>query len=133
NTSMTLSFPSLTRVSPMLRPQGEYLQVYAPQINENVYTNNMLGPLWGYRRAIETYQLTDEPRRLKPIDIYYHFYSAASPASLKALQQVYDYVETQETLPIYVSDWSGVASAWYHLGIAHQLEGGWQIRGAEQI
>ncbi|MGM0521586.1 MAG: polysaccharide deacetylase family protein, partial [Pseudomonadota bacterium] len=133
NTSVTHSNPTMTRVSPMLRPQGRYLQVYAPQINENVYTNNMLGPLWGYRRAIETYQITDHPRRLKPIDIYYHFYSAASPGALRALHQVYEYVATQETLPLYASDWSDVATQWYSTGIARRLDGGWQIRGAHHM
>jgi uncharacterized protein (TIGR01370 family) len=133
NTSVTHSNPTMTRVSPMLRPQGRYLQVYAPQINENVYTNNMLGPLWGYRRAIETYQITDFPRRLKPIDIYYHFYSAASPGALRALHQVYEYVETQETLPLFASHWSDVATQWYSTGIARRLDGGWQVRGADHM
>jgi len=133
NTSVTHSNPTMTNVSPMLRPQGQYLQVYAPQINENVYTNNMLGPLWGYRRAIETYQLTDQPRRLKPIDVYYHFYSAASPGALRALHQVYEYVLTQETLPLYASAWSDVATQWYHTGIAKRLDGGWQIKGADHM
>ncbi|WP_240538676.1 bifunctional glycoside hydrolase 114/ polysaccharide deacetylase family protein [Halomonas sp. SH5A2] len=133
NTSVTQSNPTMTKVSPMLRPLGRYLQVYAPQINENVYTNNMLGPLWGYRRAIETYQLTDLPRRLKPIDIYYHFYSAASPGALRALHQVYEYVLTQETLPLYTSAWSDVATQWYHTGIARRLDGGWQIKGANHM
>tara|TARA_R110001606_G_scaffold228969_1_gene377000 strand:+ start:1301 stop:4111 length:2811 start_codon:yes stop_codon:yes gene_type:complete len=133
NTSVTHSNPTMTRVSPMLRPLGRYLQVYAPQINENVYTNYMLGPLWGYRRAIETYQITDQPRRLKPIDIYYHFYSAASPGALRALHQVYEYVLTQETLPIYVSDWSDVATQWYHTGIARHLDGGWMVKGADHM
>lgn len=133
NTSVTHSNPTMTRVSPMLRPQGRYLQVYAPQINENVYTNYMLGPLWGYRRAIETYQITDQPRRLKPIDIYYHFYSAASPGALRALHQVYEYVLTQETLPLYASDWSDVATQWYHTGIARHLDGGWMVKGADHM
>lgn len=133
NTSVTHSNPTMTRVSPMLRPQGRYLQVYAPQINENVYTNYLLGPLWGYRRAIETYQITDQPRRLKPIDIYYHFYSAASPGALRALHQVYEYVLTQETLPLYASDWSDVATQWYHTGIARHLDGGWIVKGANHM
>lgn len=133
NTSVTHSNPTMTRVYPMLRPVGRYLQVYAPQINENVYTNNMLGPLWGYRRAIETYQITDQPRRLKPIDIYYHFYSAASPGALRALHQVYEYVLTQETLPVYTSTWSDVATQWYHTGVARHLDGGWVIQGTQHM
>lgn len=132
DTSIINDNPTLLEVSPMLRPQGNYLQVYAPQNNENAYTNNMTTPLWGYRRVIETYQLTDLPRRLKPIDINYHFYSAAHPASLKALDEVYRYVNTQQTLPLFSSNYSKIAQNWYEVGIARRLDGGWQIRGATQ-
>ncbi|MFD2190635.1 bifunctional glycoside hydrolase 114/ polysaccharide deacetylase family protein [Pistricoccus aurantiacus] len=129
NTSITRDNPSLTQVSPMLRPVGDYLQVNAPIINENVYTNEMTSPLWGYRRVIETFQLTDMPRRLKPISIYYHFYSAGTPAALRALKQVYDYVLEQETLPVYVSTWSKLATSWYDVGVARHLDGSWRISG----
>lgn len=132
NTHITRDNPSLTQVSPMLRPAGPYLQVLAPQINENVYTDHMVAPKWGYRRVLETYSLTDRPRRLKPISIYYHFYSAAYPASLNALKEVYEGVMTQETLPVHVSTWSNIAKQWYELGIARHLDGGWQITGATQ-
>lgn len=133
NTSVTRDNPSLTAVSPMLRPVGDYLQVYAPQTNENVYTNLMTGPLWGYRRVIETYELTDRPRRLKPINIYYHFYSGASEAALAALREVYEYALAQETLPVHASTYSRLAQAWYRMGLARRLDGGWQITGAEDI
>jgi hypothetical protein len=116
----------------MLRPAGPYLQVLAPQINENVYTDHMLAPKWGYRRVLETYALTDRPRRLKPISIYYHFYSAAYPASLNALKEVYEGVLAQETLPVHVSTWSNIAKQWYELGIARHLDGGWQITAATE-
>lgn len=129
NTDITRDNPSLTQMSPMLRPVGDELQVLAAQINENVYTNEMQGPLWGYRRVIETFQLTDEPRRFKSLSIYYHFYSAATPAALRALKQVYDYVLTLDTLPLHTSDWSRVARDWYSVGVARRLEGGWQVTG----
>lgn len=133
NTSVTQDNPSLTDVTAMLRPVGDRLQVYSPQINENVYTNDMTGPLWGFRRVIETYKITDKPRRLKPIDIYYHFYSAASPASLNALKEVYAYAGRQETLPVYASTYSRIARNWYDVGVARTLDGGWQITGATQM
>ena len=124
--------PTLTDVSAMLRPVGDQLQVYAPVINENVYTNDMTGPYWGYRRVIETYELTDMPRRLKPIDIYYHFYSAGRPASLNALKDVYNYARSQNTVPVYASTYSRIASNWNDVGVARRLDGGWQITGATQ-
>lgn len=129
NTDITRDNPSLTQISPMLRPVGDELQVLAAQINENVYTNEMQGPLWGYRRVIETFQLTDEPRRFKSLSLYYHFYSAATPAALRALKQVYDYALTLDTLPLHTADWSRVARDWYSVGVARRLAGGWQITG----
>lgn len=133
NTHVTRDNPTLTDVSAMLRPAGSHLQVYAPVINENVYTNDMTGPFWGFKRVIETYKLTDTPRRLKPIDIYFHFYSAGQPASLNALTDVFDYVQTQQTLPIYTSTYTGIARNWYDVGIARNLNGGWRITGATQM
>ena len=61
----TRDYPSLTRGSAMGIPKapGVY-QVFAPVENENVYTNDWLGPFDGYRHAIETYQLNESPRRL---------------------------------------------------------------------
>jgi uncharacterized protein (TIGR01370 family) len=133
NTHVMSDNPTMLDVSPMLRPLGKHVQVYSPQINENVYTNDMTGPYWGFRRVIETFKLTDEPRRLKPIDIYYHFYSAGRPASLNALKDVYAYARRQQTLPIYASDYSRVAQNWYDAGVARRLDGSWQITGATDM
>lgn len=134
NTSETTDNPSITDVTPMLRPFSDNtIQVYAPIINEDVYTDNFKAPLWGFRRVIETFKLTNEPRRLKPIDIYYHFYSATVPASLKAVVDVYHYAQAQQTLPLYASQYSAVARNWYNMGIARTLSGHWQITGATDM
>lgn len=133
NTHATDDDSSLTNVAPLLRPLGDYLQVYSPQTNENIYTNFMTEPRWGFRRVIETYKITDSPRRLKPIDIYFHFYSAGQPASLNALKDVFRYVQAQQTLPIFASTYSAIAKNWYNAGVARDLDGSWQITGATQM
>ena len=56
--------PYLFNISPMSRPVGSELQIYAPIMNENVYTNLWRGPFYGFRRVIETFKMTDRPRRL---------------------------------------------------------------------
>ena len=53
-------------------------------MNENVYTNDWTGPFYGFRDVIDTFRMTGEPRRLKPINLYYHTYSASKVAALKA-------------------------------------------------
>ncbi|MBX3192148.1 MAG: endo alpha-1,4 polygalactosaminidase [Labilithrix sp.] len=121
----TRDLPSLTRGSAMGIPKSDGVyQVFAPVENENVYTNDWLGPFDGYRHAIETFQLDDAPRRLRTITIYYHFYSAAKTASLRALEKVYAWATTQETTPLYLSEYAAKVLAFQRATLARRLDGG---------
>jgi len=72
------------------------LQVYAPVQNEFTYTNGFTGPLYGgFRLVIDTFQRTEEPRRVKPVNIYYHFYSAQTGESTRALRDVHEWCLAQ--------------------------------------
>lgn len=103
DTVITNSMPTLTVVAPLgVKREGHY-QIYAPNQNENVYTNDWTGPFYGFKRVIESYQLTDKPRRLKPVDIYYHTYAASKPSSLKALDEVYTWALKQPNHPVFPS------------------------------
>ena len=105
DTTISDTFPYLCRVSPMGIDKAGYFQVYAPFQNENVYTNE-----WtvkdGYLRVISGFKLTDSPRRLKPISIYYHFYSGEDPSAFNALKAVYRWALSQEVVPLYLSQYA---------------------------
>lgn len=105
DTLITESNRSITNVAPLGIARGNYFQVFAPNQNENVYTNLWTGPFYGYRRVLETFRLTDFPRRLKPVDIYYHFYSATKEASLNALRQVHDWALGQRLFAVFTSEY----------------------------
>ena len=83
---------------------GEHFQAYAPIMNENVFTNLWTGPFYGFERVIETFRFTGSPRRIKPIDIYYHTYSATKRASLNALHKVYSWALAQPIRPVFPSE-----------------------------
>ncbi len=122
-TTIRKSHPFISRISPMSRPVGRELQLYAPVMNENVYTNLWRGPYYGFRHVIETFELTDRPRRLKPIDIYYHFYSGEKTASLRALKEVYDWTLEQEILPLFMSEYAKRVLAYQQATVAQDLKG----------
>ena len=105
NTLITESNSSLTYVSPLGVSKNGWFQTYAPIQNENVYTNNWTGPFYGFQRVIETFRMTDKPRRLKPVNIYYHFYSASKVSSINALRKVYDWAEGQRLFSIFASEY----------------------------
>ena len=127
DTKLTPRFPSLTGLSPAIRPTSAGLQVYAPVMNEDVYTNNWTGPYYGYRKVIDTFKLTGAPRRLKPLSIYYHFYSGAKPAALDALRDVYDWCLKQQPIPLWLSEYAAMARGFYRASIARTLDGQWLV------
>ena len=117
DTTITRESPFLKNVSPSGVNFGPYFQVYAPMQNENVYTNLWSNPFWGYIKVIQTFELTDKPYRLKPISIYYHFYSGQKLASLNALKKVYRYALSQEVIPMYLSEYARKVLEFRHTAI----------------
>lgn len=131
-TIISNSRPSLTSVAPMGILKEGWLQVFAPNQNENLYTSNWAGPFYGYRRVMETFRLTDTPRRLKPVNIYYHIYAVSKPASLKALQEAYDWALTQQLFPVRTSTYAARVRDFFRTTIA-RTEKGWLIRNTGDL
>ncbi len=129
DTVITRAEPFLSRIYPMGIDYSPFFQVYAPVQNENLYTNLWTEPKWGYVRVIQTFELTEKPRRIKPISIYYHFYSAQELASLNALKKVYRYVLSQETTPIYLSEFAARVLDFRDTAFI-RVEGGFRIKNS---
>ncbi|WP_293998355.1 bifunctional glycoside hydrolase 114/ polysaccharide deacetylase family protein [Sphaerotilus sp.] len=128
-TVVTKAQPSLTHVGPLGIRKGRFFQVYAPNQNENVYTNHFTGPLYGFERVIETFELTERPYRLKPVNIYFHTYAASRRASLEALHRAYRWAMAQPLHPVYPSDYVRKAMNYEDIVIARG-DGGFLVRGA---
>jgi polysaccharide biosynthesis protein PelA len=96
---------SYSSVVPLYRRVGSRYQVYTGQANENILTNLWTGPYYGFRNIITTMERTGYPRRMAPIDIYYHFYSGEYPASLRAVQEVYEWALRQDIVRVFTSQY----------------------------
>lgn len=129
DTTITYANNSLTNIAALGLYKGKYFQIYAPNQNENIYTNLWTGPFYGYRKAVETFKMTDKPIRYKPIDIYYHFYSATKKASLAALRYVYDWALKQHVFNIYASEYVDKVLDFNRLVLARQGSN-WLIRNS---
>ncbi|HHH19303.1 MAG TPA: hypothetical protein ENK86_02155 [Campylobacterales bacterium] len=127
DTTISKKNPWLSHIAPFGLQHDEYWQIYTGQQNENVYTNDWLGPFWGYRDAVDTFVMTEEPRRLKPINIYYHFYSGSKLASFHALKRIYDWAIQQKTSKLYASQYIQTAADFYRTAIA-KIDGEYEVR-----
>lgn len=132
DTSISKAQPTLTAIGALGITKGNYLQVYAPITNENIYTNLWQGPYYGFERVLETFEMTDKPRRIKPVGIYYHTYSASKAAGLKALKKVYDWALSQPLHPVRTSEFIRKVQDFHTYAIAREGDG-WRVRGAGQL
>ena len=81
---------------------------------------------------LETFRLTDAPRRLKPINIYYHVYSMTKTASWKALDDVYTSVLALKPFPIYPSEYVNKVLDFNRTVISSDGDG-WFIRNSGDL
>lgn len=132
DTSITRASPTLTKVRSWGLVKAGRVQVYAPITNENIYTNLWHGPFYGFDRVIETFEMTDAPRRLKAVDIYYHSYSASKQASIKSLHKVYQWALAQRLHPVYGSQYIRKVRDFYEFAIGRDARG-WRLRGPGQL
>ena len=131
-TTINNTQPWLSLVSPLGLARGEYYQIYTGAQNENVYTNDWLGPFWGFKRVVQTFKRTNSPRRLKPIDIYYHLYSGSKTASVNALRYVFDWSIKQDVMPIFTSEYIPKVMDFYTLSMANEKES-WLFDGMQNL
>ncbi|WP_115703482.1 bifunctional glycoside hydrolase 114/ polysaccharide deacetylase family protein [Legionella sainthelensi] len=122
---ITKSKKSLTRVSALGLFEGGYFQVFAPIGNDNE-TISLNTRFYSLINIIPALKLTDHPRRLKPIDIYFHFYTLQRPAGIKALHEIYKWALSTPVMNIYVSDYFNKIQDFQSLMIA-KMEDGWSF------
>jgi len=120
DTDITNLHPWLSYIASMGLGRNDYYQIYTGQQNENIYTNEWLGPFWGFKKVIQTFKLTDKPKRIKPIDIYYHQYSGSKRASINALKYVYEWAIKQSINPIFTSEYIPKVMDYYIISIAKE-------------
>ncbi len=125
--------PTVTAISPNVRTVGKQTQVYAPIMNENIFTNDWLGPFDGFRRVIETFDMTGYPRRIKPVNVYYHFYAGTKKSALRSLEEVYDWSLQQDLMPILPSEYIVKVPHFRSAGVSRYLDGRWKVSGLGPI
>jgi len=134
DTRFDAEFNSLSYVAPIGRRVGARWQIYAAASNENTYTDLWSDRYFGFRDLVETIANTGAPRRLAPVNVYYHVYSGEKDAALQALLGNLAYARGLETAPIFASHYAAIAEGFYSTRIVAVGARAWRIeeRGALQ-
>ena len=125
-------FPSVAYLPPISRPAGSERQIYAGNSNENTYTNDWTGPYYGFYMLEKTLANTEEPRRLKPFNLYYHMYSGEKPGALAAVRHILDKARKSRVVPIAASQYAAIADDFFNVDIVQIDLFSWSVskRGA---
>ena len=97
NTVRSHLYPGLSAIAPRVTFWDGEMQIHASNQNEFMYANGFGGPFFnGFQTLIETLEQTGTPRRIKPVNVYYHFYSAQRLGSLRSLEKIYRWCDGQK-------------------------------------
>ena len=128
DTIVSRLYPGIAGIAPRVTPWGSELQINASNQNEFMYSNGWNGPFYGgYARVIDTFERTESPRRVKPVNVYYHFYSAMNFSALRALEKIYHWCEEQPLHPVTALQFATLTKDAYQTKIYQQGARRWII------
>lgn len=119
--------PSVASVAPQGVWEDGRVQVYASNSNENTYTHLWTARFWGFRDLPVTWTRTGAPRRLKPMNLYYHMYSGDRLASLDALTANIQALRRTEFVAVRASRFAASVEGFYDLRLEREGERAWRV------
>ncbi|UCD11490.1 MAG: hypothetical protein JSU88_12745 [Nitrospinaceae bacterium] len=133
DTRLDHEFPSCGWVSPIGVALGGGLQIYASASNENNYTHLWQDRFYGFRHLHQTLENTESPRRLKPMNIYYHMYSGQKEASLRALLDNLNYARAANVAPVSASHYAAIAEGFYSTELISMGASEWRVKNRGRL
>jgi len=129
-----VDYPSISYLSPISRPAGAERQIYAGNANDYIYITDGSGREHGFLHLEATVNATETPRRLKPINVYYHMFAGERPASLAAVRHHLDAARQAAVTPIAASHYAAIADGFFSTQMTALDPSSWLIqnRGALQ-
>ena len=127
-------YPSISYLAPISRAAGAERQIYAGNANDYIYITDGGGRDHGFLHLDATINATESPRRLKPINIYYHMFAGERAAQLAGVRHHLDAARQAAVTPIAASHYAAIADGFFSTQMTALGESSWLIqnRGALQ-
>ena len=134
NSRFDPDYPSISYLSAISRVAGAERQIYAANANDFIYTTDGGGRDHGFLHLDATIKSTEEPRRLKPINVYYHMFAGEKTAQLEGVRFHLDAARQALVTPVAASHYAAIADGYFTTQLASLGELTWMVqnRGALQ-
>ena len=134
DTTVSTLYPSLVNVAPRLMQWGDEIQVYAANQNEFMYAGGFSGPFYGgFAKVVDTFERTESPRRLKPVNVYYHFYSGITISAERALKKILDWCWAQPLHHITATEYARLVKDAHRATVRELEPGKWLLRSGAHL
>jgi len=97
--------PSYSHLQPVTVPRGSFLQFNNRASSENQYTDRWTRNFHAFRNVLTTFERTERPIRILPVNLYYHYYVVDHPAGERALREIYEWLLRQDLFPMTASEY----------------------------
>ena len=120
-------FPSYLHLAPVIHRIGKQTQYFTSGPNDYILTEEWLEPYHRWANIIQMAESTGAPRRVYPINVYYHFYVVEKPAALFAMHEIMKWVLRQETAPLWVSQYVDIVRDFEDMRVARIDKRSWRV------
>ena len=115
--------PLLGGVAPLIGEVHGEIQFHVSAAGDFHYTNSWTGPYDGMKNLPAYLERTDKPRRLRCMNVYYHFYLAEREPGIEGLDAAYGYVKSKKSAPMFASDYAYLLRDWTETKIGKDSQG----------
>ncbi len=127
---MSGEFPSYMHLAPPIHVVGKHRQYFTSGPNEYILTEEWQPPYHRWRNLIQIFQRTETPRRVVPMNVYYHFYVVEKPPALAAMHDIMRWVIAQHPAALFVSEYIDVVRDFETMRVARldpTSDEGWRV------
>lgn len=101
-------YPSYTYLAPFAHHIGKFWQYYTSSSNDYIYTKGWTQDYGNMKMLVDHFEHTESPRRILPLNIYFHFYIGDRQAGLDGLKVAFDYCMNTRIAPMFASEYVSV-------------------------
>lgn len=119
--------PSVSNLAPLSLRFGAYWQIHISASADFIYTDGWTRNFGAQKKVIQHFERTEKPRRLYPVNLYYHFYSGDQREGVDALAAAYQYGLDHQVAPLFTSQYASIVEDFLATRIVPRADGGWEI------
>jgi hypothetical protein len=121
-------YPSYGHLVPPIHRVGSLFQYYSSAANDYILTEDWTPPYYRFENVLQTFSRSGSPRRVVPVNVYFHFYSARLYPALTALEHIFDWVLEQPLALLFASEYVDVARDFHWARLAEDGPRRWRVR-----